>query len=354
MSEDEKYMARCLQLAANGFSHAAPNPMVGAVIVHRNRIIGEGYHIRCGEAHAEVNAVRSVKERGLLRESTLYVSLEPCSHYGKTPPCADLIIAERIPRVVVGCIDPFAKVSGRGIQKLKEAGINVTVGVLEEACIRLNRRFIAFNRLQRPYITLKWAESADGFIDVERTGGTPYILSNPLTRMLAHKRRAENRSILVGTRTALADNPSLTVRDWQGDSPVRMVIDRHLSLPATLRLFDGEAPVWVFTEEERESSPGKEYIRLDFRQDILPQMLRTLYERNIQTLLVEGGQILLQSFLDAGLWDEIYIEKTSARLGAGIKAPCCRTGRTPDTALHFGSLYLHYTQELPCRPVPEN
>ncbi len=344
MSEDEKYMARCLQLAENGFSHAAPNPMVGAVIVHNHRIIGEGYHIRCGEAHAEVHAIRSVKESGLLQESTLYVNLEPCSHYGKTPPCADLIIEKRIPRVVVGCIDPFAKVAGKGIQKLKDAGIEVTVGILEKECIQLNRRFITYNQCQRPYITLKWAESANGFIDMDRTGGRPCVLSSPLTQMLVHKKRAENQSILVGRRTALLDDPSLTVRNWQGENPVRLVIDRHLSLPAHLQLFNGQAPTLIFTEKTGCSFPHKEYIRLDFQQDILPQILRTLYERHLQTLLVEGGQILLQSFLDANLWDEILIEKTSAVLPSGVKAPQCPFSLTPNVESHFGSLFFHYTR----------
>ncbi len=344
MSEDEKYMARCLQLAMNGSAHAAPNPMVGAVIVHNHRIIGEGYHIRCGEAHAEVNAIRSVKESSLLRESSIYVSLEPCSHYGKTPPCADLIIEKQIPRVVVGCIDPFAKVSGRGIQKLREAGIDVTVGVLEEECLRLNRRFITFNKLKRPYITLKWAESANGFIDVERTGGSPFVLSSPLTQMLVHKRRAEHKGILVGSRTALLDNPSLTVRSWHGENPIRMVIDRRLSLPPHLQLFNGEVPTLIFTEKEHAPSPNKEYITLDFQQNILPQIMQALYERNIQSLMVEGGQVLLQRFLDADLWDEICIEKTPAILPSGVKAPQCRIQQKPAVKSHFGSQFLHYTR----------
>lgn len=344
MSEDEKYMFRCLQLAKNGYSHAAPNPMVGAVIVHNHRIIGEGYHIRCGEAHAEVNAIRSVKEPELLRESSIYVSLEPCSHYGKTPPCADLIIEKQIPRVIVGCIDPFAKVSGRGIRKLRDAGIDVTVGVLEKECLQLNRRFILFNKFKRPYLTLKWAESANGYIDIERTEGHPYILSGSLTQMLVHKKRAENKSILVGRRTAQLDNPSLTVRSWSGDNPIRLVIDRYLSLPVHLQLFDEKVTTWVFTEKEGVSSPGKEYIRLDFQQDILPQILAVLYERNIQSVLVEGGQILLQSFLDADLWDEIFIEKTPAILPSGVKAPEIKMSETPVIESHFGSTFFHYTK----------
>mgnify|MGYP004725550901 CR=1 FL=1 len=199
--EEEKYMRRCIQLAQNGLCNAAPNPMVGAVIVCDGKIIGEGYHVRCGKAHAEVNAIRSVKDISLLKRSTIYVSLEPCSHHGKTPPCADLIIEKQIPRIVIGCQDPFSKVAGRGIQKLKDAGREVIVGVLEDECRHLIKRFITFHTLHRPYITLKWAESADGFIDLCRTEGNPVILSTPLTSMLVHKKRAEHSAILVGTRT---------------------------------------------------------------------------------------------------------------------------------------------------------
>ena len=228
--EEEKYMRRCIQLAQNGLCNAAPNPMVGAVIVCDGKIIGEGYHVRCGKVHAEVNAIRSVKETSLLKRSTIYVSLEPCSHHGKTPPCADLIIEKQIPRIVIGCQDPFSKVAGRGIQKLKDAGREVIVGVLEDECRHLIKRFITFHTLHRPYITLKWAESADGFIDLCRTEGNPVILSTPLTSMLVHKKRAEHSAILVGTRTAKLDNPSLNVRNWYGRSPIP-VSYTHLTLP---------------------------------------------------------------------------------------------------------------------------
>lgn len=322
MTKDEKYIARCIQLAKNGLCNAAPNPMVGAVIVHNDTIIGEGYHIRCGEAHAEVNAVRSVKDKSLLKESTIYVSLEPCSHHGKTPPCADLIINKGIPRVVVGCQDPFSLVAGRGIAKLREAGIEVKVGVLEEECRQLIRRFVTFNTLRRPFITLKWAESADGFIDLHRTEGHPYIFSSPLSSMLVHKRRAEHSAILVGRRTALLDNPSLTTRNWFGKNPVRMVIDKDLTLPKHLALFDGSVRTLVFTQREDTSNrPNVEHIRLDFKIDILPQIMEVLYKEKLQSLMVEGGSILLQSFIDAGCWDEAYIEQSDAHLKDGVKAP---------------------------------
>ena len=322
MTKDEKYIARCIQLAKNGLCNAAPNPMVGAVIVHNDTIIGEGYHIRCGEAHAEVNAVRSVKDKSLLKESTIYVSLEPCSHHGKTPPCADLIINKGIPRVVVGCQDPFSLVAGRGIAKLREAGIEVKVGVLEEECRQLIRCFVTFNTLRRPFITLKWAESADGFIDLHRTEGHPYIFSSPLSSMLVHKRRAEHSAILVGRRTALLDNPSLTTRNWYGKNPVRMVIDKDLTLPKHLALFDGSVRTLVFTQRENTSNrPNVEHIRLDFKIDILPQIMEVLYKEKLQSLMVEGGSILLQSFIDAGCWDEAYIEQSDAHLKDGVKAP---------------------------------
>ena len=323
MTKDEKYIARCIQLASNGLCNAAPNPMVGAVVVHNDVIIGEGYHVRCGEAHAEVNAIRSVKNKALLKESTIYVSLEPCSHYGKTPPCADLIIKEGIPRVVVGCLDPFSLVAGRGIEKLRNAGIDVTVGVLEKDCQQLIRRFVTFNTLHRPFITLKWAESADGFIDLNRTEGSPYIFSSPLSGMITHKRRSEHSAILVGRRTALLDNPSLTTRNWFGKSPVRLVIDKDLTLPKSLALFNGEVETIVFTRKNETSSlPQTTYVTLDFEQAILPQIMEELYNRKLQSLMVEGGSILLQSFIDAGLWNEAYIEKSDALLKEGVKAPC--------------------------------
>lgn len=340
--EEEKYMSRCIELAKNGLCNAAPNPMVGAVIVCDGRIIGEGYHIRCGEAHAEVNAIRSVKDESLLKRSTIYVSLEPCSHYGKTPPCADLIIEKQIPRIVIGCRDPFSKVAGRGIQKLQDAGREVIVGVLEEECLHLNRRFITFNTLRRPFITLKWAESADRFIDIERIDGTPVLLSSPLTSMLVHKKRAENTAIMVGRRTALLDNPSLTVRNWYGRSPIRIVLDRNLSLPNKLQIFNGEVTTLVFTEKEHPEEKNVSYITIDFAHNPLKQIMEELYQRNIQSLLVEGGSQLLQSFIDNELWDEVYIEKCPKRLYSGVKAPEISNNFSYSTEEYFGRQIWHY------------
>ena len=320
MTNDGKYMMRCIQLAQNGKSGAAPNPMVGAVVVCDGRIIGEGYHAKCGEAHAEVNAINSVKDESLLRRSTLYVSLEPCAHYGKTPPCAKLIVSKGIPKVVIGCQDPFSKVAGKGIEILKQAGCEVVVGVLEKACQDLNKAFFTVQLKHRPFITLKWAQSADGFMDVERNDGEPVKLSSPLTQLIAHKRRAEHQAIIVGTQTARLDNPSLNVRDWCGPQPLRIVIDKDLTLPRHLHLFDGSQPTLVVTEKN-ETIAGAMTLQVDFNQSILPQLTEELQRRNIQSLLVEGGSKLLQSFIDEGLWDEAYVEHCPQVLGHGILSP---------------------------------
>ena len=280
MNIDEKFMQRCIQLAKNGQQNAKPNPMVGAVIVHNGRIIGEGYHVRCGEAHAEVNAFASVKaeDEALLPEATIYVSLEPCSHYGKTPPCADLIIKKGVKRVVVGCIDEFAEVQGRGIKKIREAGIEVEVGVLEEECKALNRRFFTFHREQRPYIILKWAQTANGFIDDHHQ---PVQISNEFTKMLSHKLRAEEDAILVGRVTDEREHPQLNVREWSGPDPKRLVID-HAH----------------------------------------PLNLESLHAHNIQSLIVEGGAETLRTFLVQGLWDEIRVEtNTTMTVSDGTRAP---------------------------------
>lgn len=343
--EEEKYMRRCLELARNGRCNVSPNPMVGAVIVHEGKIIGEGYHVRSGEAHAEVNAIRSVKNPALLKESTIYVSLEPCAHYGKTPPCADLIVEKQIPRIVIGCGDPFGKVAGRGIQKLRDAGREVIVGVLEEECRQLIKRFVTFHTLHRPYITLKWAESADGYIDRHRTGGQPEVLSTPLTSMLVHKKRAESDAILVGTRTALLDNPSLTVRHWAGRNPVRVVLDRELSLPKDSHLFDGSVKTLVFTAKEHPARTNVEYIRTDYTKEVLPQLMDALYQRGLQSLLVEGGAQLLQSFINTGLWDETFVEKSDRFLHDGVKAPEISDKNRYVIENHFKTDIRHYRNE---------
>lgn len=323
METDELYMRRCLQLAQQAEGQTAPNPMVGAVLVHNGVIIGEGYHHRCGLPHAEVNAIASVKNPELLPQSTLYVSLEPCSHYGKTPPCAKLIIEKRIPRVVVGMGDPNEKVNGRGIAMLREAGVEVIEHVLEPECRWLNRSFITFYTKKRPFILLKWAQTADGFIDKIRDDAStpPLRISNEITKTLNHQIRSVESAILIGTNTALLDNPHLTSRKWGSRNPVRMVVDRSLRIPADYRLLDDSAPTVVFNATKDETIGNISYVRLDFEQNIVPQMVDYLYQHELQSVIVEGGRQLLQSFIDLDLWDEARIETSPVTIGDGVKAP---------------------------------
>ncbi|MDD4589746.1 MAG: bifunctional diaminohydroxyphosphoribosylaminopyrimidine deaminase/5-amino-6-(5-phosphoribosylamino)uracil reductase RibD [Parabacteroides sp.] len=320
---EEKYMARCIEIARNGEGFTAPNPMVGAVIIYKGEIIGEGFHRKWGGPHAEVNAIASVKNESQLCDSMLYVSLEPCSHYGKTPPCANLIIEKHIPNVVVGCLDPFPEVSGRGVRMLQNAGVKVVTGVMQKEAFALNKTFMTFQILKRPYIYLKWAESADGFIDIHRNDASqpPVILSSPETMRTVHHMRSKVAAVLVGTYTALLDNPSLTVRHWTGDTPVRLFIDRTLRIPSHYHLLDGSVKTIVFTEKDATDLPNIEFQKLDFKQNILPQIMQQLYQRNLNSLLVEGGTILLQSFINANLWDEIRKEIAPVSLGSGVKAP---------------------------------
>ena len=338
-AEDEKYMWRCIQLARNGLCTVSPNPMVGAVIVYEGKIIGEGYHIRSGEGHAEVNAVRSVKDKSLLKHSTLYVSLEPCSHYGKTPPCALMIVEKHIPRVVIGCKDPSEKVNGRGIRILEEAGIEVTTGILEDECKRLLKRFYTANILHRPYVTLKWAESADGLIGTKE-GHT--LISTPYTMMLAHQRRAENDAIMVGTTTAEKDNPQLNIRHWYGKNPLRIVLDRNLTLPNTLHLFDGSIRTLVFTLKEHRCTQEVEYVTLPPENFTLTNILGELADRGVQSLLVEGGAKLHQSFIDNDLWDEAFVERGHVLLMEGTPAACLKQIQRQEELRFFDTLICHY------------
>ena len=318
-----KYMSRCLQLAELGVGYVAPNPMVGAILVCDDIIIGEGYHHRYGEAHAEPNAINSVKDKTLLEKSTLYVSLEPCSHYGKTPPCASLIVESKIPRVVIGTLDPNPKVAGRGVELMRNAGIEVVVGILEEECRELNKRFFIFQEEKRPYVLLKWAQTKDGFIDYKRSDVSekPLLISNNITMQLTHKMRAENQAILVGANTVLLDNPSLTVRNWIGKSPIRVAIDRQGRIPDNFNLMDGSIQTFVFTEKPKPNKPNLEFIQIDFNSENLKMVLKKLYERNIHSVMVEGGASILNSFIDAGIWDEANIEISPVILTDGVKAP---------------------------------
>lgn len=340
MEIDEKYMKRAIQLAANGNGSVKSNPKVGAVIVHNGRIIGEGFHRKYGEAHAEVNAVNAVKEVSLLPESTMYVTLEPCSHYGKTPPCAELIVRMKIPRVVVGCMDPYPEVAGRGVKILLDAGIEVFTGLLEKEIFDLNRSFMVAHTRKRPYVILKWAQSTDGFIDkIRKDASTPaVVLSSPASMRLVHKLRSEVGAIMVGTRTALLDNPALTVRNWVGESPVRVVLDRMLKIPSDYNLLDGSVLTLVFTAGKAENRNNVEYITIDFGKEVLSQVLDHLYKRKITSLLVEGGSALHNHFIIENLWDEIRIETAPVRLHEGVPAPVVSGVMPPDG----GTMRDHY------------
>lgn len=325
MNIHEKYIKRCIELAQNGLGTTYPNPMVGSVIVYEGHIIGEGWHKKAGEPHAEVNAIRSVKDKSLLKKATIYVSLEPCSHFGKTPPCCDLIIANEIPNVVVGTVDPNEKVAGKGILKLIEAGANVTVGVLEKECNELNKRFFTFHQKKRPYIILKWAESQDGFLSPEKVldqERKPIWITNPYSRQLVHKWRTEEQAILVGTQTVADDNPKLNARDWNGNNPVRIIIDRNNRIDKNSFIFDDSVKTIVFSNEDLKSSTDNTSFEvIDFSKNILPQILDVLYKNQIQSIIIEGGRQTLQSFIDENLWDEARIFNGKISFQSGTKAP---------------------------------
>ncbi len=319
-------MKRCIDLAKNGFGQTYPNPMVGCVIVHGDKIIGEGWHRKAGEAHAEVNAINNLKDENLIKSSTIYVSLEPCSHYGKTPPCADLIVDKGFQKVVIGMTDPFAKVKGRGIKKLLDNGCQVIVGVCEKECYELNKRFITFHEKKRPYIILKWAESQDGFLSPYKFGAfehkEPVWLTNSYSKQLVHQWRTEEQAILVGTHTALMDDPALTARLFKGSNPLRVLIDKDLVVLETANIFSKGAKTLVFTAKTVEKkSDHLEYIRIDFSQGIIAQILNVLHQKDIQSLIVEGGRHTLQGFIDHNLWDEARVFKTKIIFQDGTKAP---------------------------------
>ncbi|MDO4190110.1 MAG: bifunctional diaminohydroxyphosphoribosylaminopyrimidine deaminase/5-amino-6-(5-phosphoribosylamino)uracil reductase RibD [Bacteroidales bacterium] len=341
-SQHELYMHRCLQLAKQAAGHTAPNPMVGAVIVRNGVVIGEGYHHRCGEPHAEVNAIASVTDHSLLRDATIYVNLEPCAHFGKTPPCCDLIINKGIPHVVVGTLDPHDKVAGKGVERMRAHGINVEVGVCQDECWELNRRFFTFHTKQRPFILLKWAQSADGYIDLLRSDGTnpPVKISTPVTKALNHQIRTQESAILVGTNTAVLDNPHLTVTKWHGPNPVRLVVDRSLRVPQDSRIFDSAAPTVVFTEKDVENIDNITFQHINFKKNIVPQILDFLYRHNILSVIVEGGSQLLQAFIDGNYWDECHIEVAPCILKNGIAAP--NFPHFPQRTEHYGPNTMFY------------
>lgn len=348
MSIDEKYMWRCLQLARKGLGKTKNNPLVGCVIVHNDRIIGEGYHRKIGEAHAEVNAINSVSDSSLLKDATIYVSLEPCSHYGKTPPCAELIAGKKIPRVVIAVTDPNNKVAGRGIQMLKDAGATVKVGVLEKEAKQINQPFFVNQIEKRPYIILKWAQTKDGFIDNERESSDlpPLQISNSITQSIVHKIRSYNMGIMVGTNTAIKDNPTLSTRKWYGDNPVRIVIDRTGKLPKDSNLFNKNTPTIVFTELS--SYPTIENVTcivINFCEDVIEQILAKTFEHNIATVMIEGGNILISSFVESNIWDEAFIEVADIKIGRGIRAPIVR-GTLINAKKYIESLHYHIKNEI--------
>ncbi|SNR30266.1 bifunctional diaminohydroxyphosphoribosylaminopyrimidine deaminase/5-amino-6-(5-phosphoribosylamino)uracil reductase RibD [Lutibacter flavus] len=326
MKLHEKYIKRCIQLAKNGLGTTYPNPMVGCVIVLNDVIIGEGWHKRAGEPHAEVKAIESVKDKSLLKEATIYVSLEPCSHFGKTPPCANLIVEKGIKNVVIGIFDSNSNVSGKGVKHLKDNGCEVVVGVLESACFDLNKRFFTFHNKKRPFIILKWAETKDGFIDKKRNAGddnSPNWISNQYSQQFVHKMRAEEQAILVGTNTALNDNPSLNVRSWVGENPIRVVLDRTSKIPVDYNLFNGEIKTIVFSETKHIiDSYGKViFERIDFSENVPSQICEVLYKYEIQSVIIEGGSQTLQGFIDANLWDETFVFVGATNFKEGLFAP---------------------------------
>lgn len=321
---DEFFMNRCIELALLGKGKVAPNPMVGAVVVHNNKVIGEGYHKQYGEPHAEVNAINDVANKNILPESTIYVSLEPCAHTGKTPPCANLIVKHNIKRVVIGMIDPFAKVNGLGIKKIKDSGAEVVIGVLNQRCIDLNKEFITFHTKKRPYIILKWAQTQDRFIDQVRMPGDkqePNWITNEACRALVHKWRSETSSILVGTNTAITDNPSLDVRTWSGKSPVRIVFDRTLRLPNTLKIFNKKQPTLIINDIKNESSGNLEYVKIPFDNTFVQRLNNLLYKKDISSVFVEGGKQTLELFIKNNCWDEARIFTGGIKFNNGVRAP---------------------------------
>ena len=323
MKIHEKYLNRCIELAKNGLGTTYPNPLVGSVIVYKSQIIGEGWHQKAGEAHAEVNAIKSVKDKSLLSNSTIYVSLEPCSHFGKTPPCSDLIIENKIPNVVIGTVDPNEKVAGRGIQKLRAAGIQVTIGILENECNELNKRFFTFHQKKRPYIILKWAETVDGFIaPLSKNEQKPVWITNSYSRQLVHKWRSEEQAILTGTQTVMDDNPSLNVRDWHGNQPIKIILDRQNRLAEDLAVFNSNEKTIVISEAKKDfKNKNCTSEIINFKENLAQEVCGVLFKNNIQSVIIEGGAKTLQTFIDANLWDEARVFRGENSFYNGTKAP---------------------------------
>ncbi|MGJ8760533.1 MAG: bifunctional diaminohydroxyphosphoribosylaminopyrimidine deaminase/5-amino-6-(5-phosphoribosylamino)uracil reductase RibD [Polaribacter sp.] len=325
MIDHKLYIKRCLQIAKNGIGVSRPNPSVGAVVVYQNKIIGEGFTSAYGGNHAEVNAINAVKDKALLKEATIYVTLEPCSHFGKTPPCADLIVKHQLKNVVVGCVDSNSLVAGKGIERLINAGINVTVGVLEDECKEHHNRFFTVQNKKRPYIILKWAQTKDGFVaPLTKDEQKPVWISNPYSQQLVHKWRAQEHGILVGTNTVIADNPKLNVRSWTGQNPVRIVLDRTLRIPENSSVLDGSVKTIIITEKEEylfESSRELILETIDFSHNLAKQVCNVLQKHQIQSVIIEGGTQTLQTFIDENLWDEARLFVGETTFKVGVKAP---------------------------------
>lgn len=363
MNSHEFYIRRCLELGKKALREVAPNPMVGSVIVLDGKIIGEGYHQFYGKEHAEVNAIRSVQDKSALKDATLFVNLEPCSHYGKTPPCADLILEHHISHVVIGSVDTNSLVAGQGIERLKKAGVKVEVGILEEECRELNKRFFTHHEKKRPFVILKWAQTKDGFIDNKRELNDKkkaLQISNEASQKLVHRWRSEEQAIVVGTHTALLDNPQLTVRAISGKNPLRIAIDRTLRIPPDYHLMDKSTPTLILTEKEAESEINLEYVQMDFNIPLVPQLLHELYKRNIRSLLVEGGEQLLNSFIQAGLWDEAAIFISDITIEKGVQAPSLieqpfsTENINGDQLLKYKNLYAATLNSMPSSILSNN
>lgn len=327
MKVHRKYILRCIEIAKNGLGTTAPNPMVGAVLVHNDYIIGEGFTSPYGGPHAEVNAIQSVTNKELLKKATLYVTLEPCSHHGKTPPCVNLIIKSKISKVVIGTLDPHEKVAGQGIQKLRDAGCEVTVGVLEKECQEHHKRFLCFHQKKRPYIILKWGETFDGFIapldEIRIKNPEPYWITNTYSRQLVHQWRAQEQAILVGTNTVLKDNPKLDVRHWTGKNPLRIVLDKDLKIDTSYHVLDGSCTTLLLTEiiDTSHYKNDIDYEGIDFSKDVALQICNLLFKKNITSIIIEGGSKTLQTFINANLWDEARVFTGNNSFNEGLKAP---------------------------------
>lgn len=344
-TEHDVYMQRCIQLAMGGLGHVAPNPLVGCVIVANGKIIGEGYHQHYGEAHAEVNAIHHVQDKALLQHATLYVNLEPCAHHGKTPPCSEYIISQGIPRVVIGSRDPYSLVAGKGIEKLQAAGVDVTVGILEKECYALNKRFFTYHEQQRPYIILKWAQTQDGFIDGVRYEGNVGVnwITTPDTQRLVHLWRSQEEAILVGKNTVHNDDPSLTVRAVQGNHPLRFIIDKNLELNPRSNVFDGSVPTTVFNAQRDETiKEHLRFVKLNFDGTVLHQIMKHLYECDVQSIIIEGGAYTINQFLDQHLWDEARVLTGKVNFEQGLKAPFINATPSFNKDLGRDTLDIYY------------